>query len=93
MRVLNRFNFSYILFRPYFQGILTAVISYLTGSNDPQEVGVMAKQATEVRFYIRHDFFNSFIASKFFYEKYRCCFFIYIMSESVSRNGFACLTK
>lgn len=31
------------------QGILTAVISYLTGSSDPSEVGVMAKQATEVR--------------------------------------------
>ncbi|XP_047485665.1 uncharacterized protein LOC125036836 [Penaeus chinensis] len=30
------------------EGILTAVISYLTGSNDPQEVGVMAKQASEL---------------------------------------------
>ncbi|XP_053649426.1 uncharacterized protein [Cherax quadricarinatus] len=30
------------------ESILTAVISYLTGSNDPQEVGVMAKQASEL---------------------------------------------
>ncbi|XP_045585200.1 uncharacterized protein [Procambarus clarkii] len=30
------------------EGILTAVISYLTGSNDPKEVGVMAKQASEL---------------------------------------------
>ncbi|KAK3858478.1 hypothetical protein Pcinc_010568 [Petrolisthes cinctipes] len=30
------------------EGILTAVISYLTGSSDPGEVGVMAKQATEL---------------------------------------------
>ncbi|XP_050709352.1 uncharacterized protein LOC126994139 isoform X2 [Eriocheir sinensis] len=30
------------------EGILTAVISYLTGSNNPEEVGVMAKQASEL---------------------------------------------
>lgn len=30
------------------EGILTAVISYLTGSNNPDEVGVMAKQASEL---------------------------------------------
>ncbi|KAK8381527.1 hypothetical protein O3P69_018544 [Scylla paramamosain] len=30
------------------EGILTALISYLTGSNNPDEVGVMAKQASEL---------------------------------------------
>lgn len=30
------------------EGILTHVISYLTGSTDPNEVGVMAKQASEL---------------------------------------------
>ncbi|MPC29367.1 hypothetical protein E2C01_022597 [Portunus trituberculatus] len=30
------------------EGILTAIISYLTGSNNPDEVGVMAKQASEL---------------------------------------------
>ncbi|XP_066939170.1 uncharacterized protein [Macrobrachium rosenbergii] len=30
------------------EGLLTHVISYLTGSTDPNEVGIMAKQASEV---------------------------------------------
>ena len=39
---------DYILYLPNFQSILGIVISALTGSEDPSEVAVMAKQASEV---------------------------------------------